>query len=611
MLMTVTNMSAEQTENFLKQTEALAFSAGIAPGIVTADMADAAEEIAGFSKGTGENIKRAAIQARLLGSSLSDVAEVAEGLLDFETSINAELEASMMIGRQLNFQKARELALTGDLEGMMSEVLGQLGGEAEFNELNILQRKSLADAIGVSVDQMSKFVKFQGKSLDQQMSMRAMEIEELVGADAISGVTQLTNQLKRLKIEVLASFTWLGDFAGTVADFMSTDSLERQGQGWRKLLVVIGAVSLAWLAYLGFTLLKTAAQSVANRMLAKSYDKVAVAKTKARIAGATGGAAGAGQMLAGAAAMLILSAAVFVAAKGFKEFAGVEWTQVVIGTGAMIGLAITSKIMAQGSSDIIRGAAAMAILGVALIPAAFGLSLLGDVNAGQIIAVSLGLAVLAVVAAALGGLAGPMALGALAIGLLGFALIPAAKAFSLLADVPLDTIKAFSIAIPLLALATAGLGFLSPFIILGSLALMAMGKAFVVVGKGLSSVTDFISTLDPTTIVVIGGLTTALAGLAGSLLQVGVAGLSAKPIFGMLAGLGALGIIGGGGAGVETQPVLQPVHDQKTGSNITTLTSEIKGLRQDMKDYFGFGGTAVRQIGRAQTSRMAALGGAG
>ena len=87
------------------------------------------------------------------------VASTAESLLDFETSIEKQMEASMLLGRQINTDRARQLALTGDHEGMMQEVLKQVGGEAEFNRLNVLQRKALAESVGQSVENLSRLVR--------------------------------------------------------------------------------------------------------------------------------------------------------------------------------------------------------------------------------------------------------------------------------------------------------------------------------------------------------------------------------------------------------------------------------------------------------------------
>ena len=74
-------------------------------------------------------------------------------------------------------------------------------------------------------------------------------------------------------------------------------------------------------------------------------------------------------------------------------------------------------------------------------------------------------------------------------GILALALIPAAYAFSLLKDVDTKKMIAFSIILPLLGLAMAGLGFIAPFVMAGALALGFMALALVplaLMGPGLS-----------------------------------------------------------------------------------------------------------------------------
>ena len=41
----------------------------------------------------------------------------------------------------------------------MREILKQVGGEVEFNRLNVIQRKALADSVGVNVEQLSRLVR--------------------------------------------------------------------------------------------------------------------------------------------------------------------------------------------------------------------------------------------------------------------------------------------------------------------------------------------------------------------------------------------------------------------------------------------------------------------
>ena len=77
-LVNITGQSEETANNFIKQTTLLAQASGVAPKQVLADMAGSSEEIAKFTKGTGENMVQAAIKAAQLGVTLSDVAGAAD-----------------------------------------------------------------------------------------------------------------------------------------------------------------------------------------------------------------------------------------------------------------------------------------------------------------------------------------------------------------------------------------------------------------------------------------------------------------------------------------------------------------------------------------------------
>jgi len=185
-LQTTSGLSGEQAERLTEGAFQLAAANRVNPSAVLKDM---------FSEDGGDNLAKAAVQARALGLSLDTTAKIAEGLLDFESSITKEVEASVLIGRQLNFQKARELALNNDIEGAISNVVNQLGSEAEFNKLNSIQRKAIADSIGVSVTDMAKMVANQEKS-DMLAGETAKSFADIIGKDAMSELTATMNELK-------------------------------------------------------------------------------------------------------------------------------------------------------------------------------------------------------------------------------------------------------------------------------------------------------------------------------------------------------------------------------------------------------------------------------
>ena len=194
-LMSVGNLTASQAEHLAESTYQLAAANNVNPASVMRDMADSAETIAKFGADNLDSIAKAAVQAKKMGLNLKTVESIAGSLLNFQDSLTAEIEASLMIGKQLNYQKARELALTGDLSGMMGNILEQVGGEAEFNKLNVLERDSLAKSLGVSVTEMEKLASAQGKNVEEQKSFN-----DLLGEDGMSALTSMINKIKSLGV---------------------------------------------------------------------------------------------------------------------------------------------------------------------------------------------------------------------------------------------------------------------------------------------------------------------------------------------------------------------------------------------------------------------------
>ena len=198
-LRTTAGLTTKQAANLSKQVTLLSTANDVAPQAVLQDIASSTEDIAGFTDSTGENIARAAIQARKLGLNLSDVASSARKMLDFESALEASLNAQIMTGKQINIQKIQEAALSGDLEKLQQEQLKQLGSAEEFNKMNVLQKEALANAVGLELSQASKLVNKEGErttiagELSKQKGM-----DELLGENAISNLTMILNNFKSI-----------------------------------------------------------------------------------------------------------------------------------------------------------------------------------------------------------------------------------------------------------------------------------------------------------------------------------------------------------------------------------------------------------------------------
>lgn len=149
-------LSAEQAQYQVQQVALASQLAGVAPGKVMADIANSAEVAATYFQGSVGNLTKAAIQAAKMGTSLKQAAEVSDNLLDFESSITNELTASAMLGKSINFNKARELAAQGNIVGAQQSVLDTLEKTVDLNNVNKFQLDAIAKASGMPVAEIQK-----------------------------------------------------------------------------------------------------------------------------------------------------------------------------------------------------------------------------------------------------------------------------------------------------------------------------------------------------------------------------------------------------------------------------------------------------------------------
>lgn len=106
--------------------------------------------------------------SKKLGVEMKKMEDMAKGLLNFEDSIAAEMEAELLTGKQLNLEKARELALQGKSEEAAKLLIEQAGGLQEFQQMNVVQQEAMAKAIGMSRDEMAGMLVKQKENVSLQ-----------------------------------------------------------------------------------------------------------------------------------------------------------------------------------------------------------------------------------------------------------------------------------------------------------------------------------------------------------------------------------------------------------------------------------------------------------
>ena len=141
-------------------------------------------------------IAEAVTQAKLLGAEMDDINATANSLLDFESSIEAELRAELITGKQLNLERARAASLAGDQATLAEELQTQLGSAAEFGALNVLQQRELAAAFGLSADRVADILQQQ-----EIQANNARSLKGLSGAQIAADLEQLSVQQQMAKIQ--------------------------------------------------------------------------------------------------------------------------------------------------------------------------------------------------------------------------------------------------------------------------------------------------------------------------------------------------------------------------------------------------------------------------
>ena len=181
--------------------------------------------------GSSDAIASAIARARAFGMELKEVASAGRSLLNFQESISAELEAELITGRQLNLERARLAALTGDYELLTEEINANVGDFYEFSRLNVLQQEQLARAVGMEADQLSNIL-MKRANLDQL----AQEAENRGERELARSYMQLSLQQKfaaaieKLKVFVVNIVAALEKGSIGIIDILTMDQGLTLGQ---------------------------------------------------------------------------------------------------------------------------------------------------------------------------------------------------------------------------------------------------------------------------------------------------------------------------------------------------------------------------------------------
>ena len=523
----------------------------VSQGQILRDIGNTSADVRAQFGGSVDELVAGAAAARKLGMEIGQLDDIASSLLDFESSIQNELEAQLLTGKNINMNKARELALSNDLAGLGEELFKNSASIAEFGKMNRIQQEAQAKALGMSREQLARTAYQQAINLEMTEEqaaaaagvnvedMRRLEAQENF-AKAIEKITTALSPILNIVADILSM---------PVVPYLLMGALAAKKLGGSVLGAVQGIGSLAGGVQGlsgGFKNAMKAAggfgKFIQNKLMGNKIGGQFLKGGGRAAKGARAGIFGKGGMfekVGGAFKKGKDSAGIKGITGSADATKGIKPEQGTGIKGFLKGLGDGLASIGRKFTDVVKGSIAIGIAGLAL-GASFALALrmVKDVDPVQMIAFAGSLSMLGLTLALLGKIGSSVIQGALAMGILGVGLIPAAFAFSLLAGVDTKSMIAFSIALPLLGLAAAGLGFLAPFIIAGAGAIAVLGAAMIPAALafkllGDSPIESIIQKLS------------GLATIAPQLLLVGGA------LFGIAAGLGAIAF-----AGIAALPAL-------------------------------------------------------
>ena len=680
MMMKMGAAGQKEASRVIMQTQKMSARFGVDFKKVMEDISSASEETMIFARGSAKALAEGAVQARRMGTSINDMAAAADRLLDFESSVNAEMKASTLFGRRINLNRLRGLALEGDAAGMAKEqlrIMQEMGG---LRNMSRWQQNALAEAMGVELSTLYNLEKTRKQDLmlrqlaaegdanaiaalqkrqaeeqksnlsaKEQLKLQLQEQQTLENQKAIQdqfnkSMMQLKQALlplaEKLMPKILSLVEMLTGEAGEVSGVMQgmitivqilakpfelilglfslfhgdASILKGMFSDTGTVLKSLAGLTIGWflifkksIPLVGGLLkglmggLQMAGSKLAGMIRGGSAVQsmgpgapggggpIKSATPKVSSPGGAGASRGMGainafnqidmtKVLKGAAAMLVLSAALFVAAKAFQEFGKVTWDAVgkgIIVMGSMtFALIEMSKKLEKNMMNVLKGVGLIALLGIAIIPAAYAFQLFADVGWESVFTGIGAIALIAVVAGLMGAAFKFILIGAGVLVVLGLALIPfayaaqmAAPAFETIADSFVRVAKSLSELtvgeigkIALLGGMMVLFGGLSMFVIAGAaafgfmaLALIAVGKALEIASPGLTALGEFLTTGAEAFNTMIDGLVklaeteSGLFGAAAGIAAVGAAMAALGVGSGLGAAAGGLGNLIGAG----------------------------------------------------------------
>lgn len=471
----------------------------------------------GFKTARAIGITMVAKMAIDQGRKLFGMGEnITNGISSQQPNIEAAMSGAFSIGGVLLsgyldqaiskvFEKKLEKKFEKGLEPVgknAKDKFKEIGGSVG-NIIDPLKEKS-RNVFTIIGNYAKKLIPFPFSVLEQGLDSIKPKDVELPTVEKTEKVKNITEQVKTSTVEATKKSvkqtvtkptieipepkqpTKLKSFFSSVNDII--------GQGWDKVKTIVLDI-VKFIGDVGKSVTESIGKMISN-ILGGIADGLNKFKTNA---------------IKGAASLLIVSGALWVTSKAMQNFANVSWSDVGKGLVTLTGLAGVGMMLGKTSGQMIQGSIAIALLGASLIPAAYALTKFTEVewsSIGKGITAIVGLGIIGTV---LGPLLPVLASASLGIALLGASIIPMAFSLKMLNDVEWSSIGKGITALLGFGLVGSVIGVVSPLLVAGSVALAAFSGSVMLVSAGISGLVAGIQSIDPTNLI---SLTNSLINLS-------------------------------------------------------------------------------------------------
>ncbi len=212
---------------------ALSNAAGVPLPQVMDDIAKSSEMTLIMMSKTPLQLIKAAVEARRMGTTLDKMTSSSRKILNFTESMEAEMEASVLLGRPLNLQLARQLAYSGKIVESNREIL-KLTKQFNFDHMDPFQAEAFAAATGKTVVELKSMI---------QANRENEEIKRKSLSD--KSIAKQLKELNELKESTEAIAKARGEDANSILKSQSNQTrMNSISNSWKRIIMEISTVFL-------------------------------------------------------------------------------------------------------------------------------------------------------------------------------------------------------------------------------------------------------------------------------------------------------------------------------------------------------------------------------